>query len=273
MEFLTQLPLLACKDADARRSAMMHALETARLPYTVQRAQPDEKRLRTAENYLVKIGEADAPCVLFCAHYDAYPGSFGANDNAAAVCILLDLAHTLQGQGATAEFAFFDAEEEKRAGSRLYMQQLEKGSVTAVVNLDLCGYGDTIVLFDKGCAAKPAMRPFCSKAIQKAHGAQLVKYLPESDDASFRASRIPTLSVAIVPRWDVQYLNALSTYGGGLIGQPPEFEMMMSQMEVSTTMHGGFRDTPEHVQPKAMQRIYDYLLDAFHTEPTRRWRK
>lgn len=262
MEMQTLLNQLAQKDADARRAAMKQALEDARLPYTVQRAEPDPKRLRTAENYLVKTGSAAQPCVLFCAHYDAVPGSFGANDNAAAVCILLHLAQTLQLRGITAEFAFFDAEEDNRAGSRFYVQQLEKGSVTAVVNLDLCGYGDMLVLYDKGCAKKAALRPFCAKAMLEKHGGQLVKFLPESDDASFRGTRIPTLSIAVAPRWDLQYLNALSTYSNGFLGKPPEFDMLISEMEVSSTMHGGFRDTPDCIQPEAMQRVYGYLLDV-----------
>lgn len=38
--------------------------------------------------------------------------------------------------------------------------------------------------------------------------------------------------------------------------------MMMEQMEVSTTMHGGYRDHPEYVEPEAMSRIYHYLREA-----------
>lgn len=261
-DFTKTLALLACKDADARRSAMESALQLAGLTYTVQCEAESSKKLRPAQNFLVKTGDAAQPCILFCAHYDAQPGSLGANDNAAAVCILLALARTLAAEGTTAEFAFFDAEESGRDGSRLYVRELDKSSVTGVVNLDLCGYGDTIVILDKGHAKKRALQPFCSKEMMQKHTAQLVKYLPESDDASFRGTQLPSMSLAIVPRWDIQYLNALSTYGGGFLGRPPEFEMMIGQMEVTTTMHGGFRDTLESVQPEAMQRVYEYLLEA-----------
>ena len=272
MEMMKMLPLLAQKDPDARRAAMADILHAAKLPYTVQKGQPDAKKIVEAENFLVKIGVPEQPCVLFCAHYDAVHGSVGANDNAAAVCMLAELAHALSARGITAEFAFFDGEENGRAGSRLYVREMDKQSVTAVVNVDLCGYGDTIVLMDKGGAKKAALSAFCGKQILQNHAVQAVKYLPESDDASFRGTQIPVINVAVVPRWDIQFLNALATYGGGLLGRPPEFDLILEQMEVTTTMHGGFRDTLENVQPQAVQRIYDYLLEAALAQPSQKKR-
>lgn len=263
MNWLQAVQRLAQKDADARRAALEALLQEARLTYTVQTGKPDAKKLTEAKNYLVKLGEAVAPCLLFCAHYDAAPGSFGANDNAAAVCVLLALARTLAQRGETVEFAFFDGEETGRAGSRVYVRELARETVTGVVNVDLCGYGDTVVLLGNSRTQKPPLARFLRKTLLAAHGAQRVKYLPDSDDVSFRTAQLPVLSAAVVPRWDVSYLDTLATYGGGLLGRPPEFEMITGQMEVSTTMHGGFRDTPEHVQPEAMQRMYDYLLAAF----------
>lgn len=46
--------------------------------------------------------------------------------------------------------------------------------------------------------------------------------------------------------------------------------MMMEQMEVSTTMHGGYRDHPEYVEPEAMSRIYHYLREAVTAPPAGR---
>ena len=64
----------------------------------------------------------------------------------------------------------------------------------------------------------------------------------------------------MVPRWDIAYLKALATYGEGFLGRPPEFETMLGQMEVVTTMHGGFRDGPEWIQTEAMENVYKYVL-------------
>ena len=43
--------------------------------------------------------------------------------------------------------------------------------------------------------------------------------------------------------------------------------MMLGEMEVASTMHGGFRDAIKWVQREAMQMLYDYLLDAMTTPP------
>ena len=53
----------------------------------------------------------------------------------------------------------------------------------------------------------------------------------------------------------------------GLLGRSPEFKMMLGEMEVASTMHGGFRDAIKWVQPEAMHMLYDYLLDAMTTPP------
>lgn len=253
---------LAQSDPDARRAALEELLCTAKLPYTIQKGQHNPKKLCVSENFLVKIGDPQDPCVLFCAHYDAVHGSCGANDNAAAVCVLISLATALNERGIPAEFAFFDGEESGRGGSKLYARELDKKSVTAVVNVDLCGYGDTIAMLSKGSGRKNAVHGFYSKEILKKYSVTAVKYLPESDDASFSGLQIPIISLAVVPRWDVQFLNALASYGGGLLGRPPEFEQMQQQMEITTTMHGGFRDTVESIQPEATELMYNYLLEA-----------
>lgn len=70
-----------------------------------------------------------------------------------------------------------------------------------------------------------------------------------------------------MPRWDTKYLDAMAAQGSGLLGRTPEFKMMVGQMEVASTMHGGFRDAVKWVQPEAMQQVYDYLLDALSAPP------
>ena len=225
-------------------------------------------------NYILDSWQ-DAPSLLFCAHYDAVPGSFGANDNAAALCILIDLAKDLKEKGHPARFAFFDGEETGCSGSRLYVSCLDsqdhrRQDLTGVVNLDVCGFGDTIAICGKGNENKPVFRPFCQKLLLDRYNAQVLKYLPKSDEASFAGSRIPALSLCAIPRWDIQYLKAMATYGDGFLGRPPEFDMMMGQMEVSTTMHGGYRDHPDYVESEAMSQIYGYLSEAVAAPPAGR---
>lgn len=274
MEMKRHLETLAQKDPDLRRQALADVLDAEGLSYCLQEDGPNFKTPRGTVNYILDPWQ-DAPSLLFCAHYDAVPGSFGANDNAAALCILIDLAKDLKEKGHPARFAFFDGEETGCSGSRLYVSCLDsqdhrRQDLTGVVNLDVCGFGDTIAICGKGNENKPVFRPFCQKLLLDRYNAQVLKYLPKSDEASFAGSRIPALSLCAIPRWDIQYLKAMATYGDGFLGRPPEFDMMMGQMEVSTTMHGGYRDHPDYVESEAMSQIYGYLSEAVAAPPAGR---
>ena len=271
MEMKRHLETLAQKDPDLRRQALADVLDAEGLSYCLQEDGPNFKNPRGTVNYILDPWQ-DAPSLLFCAHYDAVPGSFGANDNAAALCILIDLAKDLKEKGHPARFAFFDGEETGCSGSRLYVSCLDsqdhrRQDLTGVVNLDVCGFGDTIAICGKGNENKPVFRPFCQKLLLDRYNAQVLKYLPKSDEASFAGSRIPALSLCAIPRWDIQYLKAMATYGDGFLGRPPEFDMVMGQMEVSTTMHGGYRDNPQYVEEDAMMQVYGYLLEGVTAPP------
>ena len=117
MEMKRHLETLAQKDPDLRRQALADVLDAEGLSYCLQEDGPNFKNPRGTVNYILDSWQ-DAPSLLFCAHYDAVPGSFGANDNAAALCILIDLAKDLKEKGHPARFAFFDGE-----GNRLFRKQ------------------------------------------------------------------------------------------------------------------------------------------------------
>ncbi|MCH3987216.1 MAG: M28 family metallopeptidase [Lachnospiraceae bacterium] len=272
---------LSQKGPDARRSALEGVLSKEGINFTLQKEDPSEKYPRGIYNYLFTSetpGGAESagstPLLLFCAHYDAVPGSFGANDNAAAVCILLELYKAMREAGVPADFIFFDGEESGHSGSKLYLDlvnEKKQRRPDGAVNLDVCGYGDDIVVYGKGSEKKDVFAAFVNRDVLKTHGAQIVGYLPESDDIVLRKGRIPSLSLAVVPRWDVQYLKAMAASGEGLLGRTPEFRMMESDMEVTSTMHGGYRDTPDWVQPEAMEKMLQYLRDVcLHPAPAKK---
>lgn len=270
MDRRRHLETLSSKDPDLRRQNLAKVLEAEGLSYEIQEAPPSGKSPAGIRNFLLEP-ETEEGWYLFCAHYDAVPGTFGANDNGASLCILVDLARELKERGIPAGFAFFDGEETGNLGSRLYVSQMgaagKRKKPRGAVNLDLCGFGDSLVVYGKGYEKKPPMNRFCHKALLQKHGGQIVKYLPKSDDSSFARSGVPAVSVAIVPRWDLEYLKALATYGEGFLGHPPEFDMIVDQMEVTTTIHGGYRDGPEWVEEKAMEQVYQFLLDGMTQVP------
>ena len=182
--------------------------------------------------------------------------------------ILIALAKELREKKIRAGFAFLDGEEDGHSGAKLYEAQRGEWELSAVVNLDMCGYGDTLTVYPHGSTRKPGISAFCDKALLKKHNGCIVKYLPESDDRCFSSRRQPVLSLAMMPKWDVGYLDALATYNDCLLGKPPEFEMILGQLEVITTMHGALRDGLKWIQPAAMRNVLDYLLDAVEAPPS-----
>ena len=169
------------------------------------------------------------------------------SDNKASVRILSDLRKALELRNvASAEFLLIN-----EPGVLSFCESHNMQNYSGVIYLDLCGYGDSIVFTIKG--RKSAFEKFINDK------AQYVKYLPDDENIlTFRKFRVPVLNLSIVPRWDVQYLKALAAFGDGLFGRPPEFDMILSQMEVSGKTH--------EMNPESMSQVYDYLLESI-TKP------
>ncbi len=264
LELLKYLPVLAQANPEQRRTALENVLCSEGFSPEIQQGNA-EKDHTEVRNYLLPASPG-APCPLFCAHYDAYPGSTGANDNAAACCMLIVLAKELRARGIRSSFAFLDGEEKGHTGAKLFERERSQES-SVLINLDMCGYGDTIVVYAKGGERKPSAAVFCDKKRLTAHSGRMVRFLPEGDEKCFPSRRQPVLSMSVLPRWDVKYLDAIAAHGGGLFGRPPEIRMMVEEMEVTATMHGGCKDSVDQVQLEAVQQMYAYLLDALCATP------
>jgi aminopeptidase YwaD len=260
------LERLSTADPDLRRASLLQILKEENFAPLMQTEPASESGLRPVENYLF-LPETETPCVLFTAHYDAYPGSTGANDNASSLCILIDLMDALRSRNIPAGFAFLDGEESGHKGAELFRKRKENPVFSSVVSLDLCGYGDTIAVYCRGSRKQPGAAAFCDSERLKTHHGQLVKFLPEGDDIIFSARVQPVLSIAVLPKWDIPYTNALDSYREHLIAKPPEFYTMTGEMEIMTTMHGAFRDSLKWIRPEAMKQVYDYLLDVMTSPP------
>ena len=87
--------------------------------------------------------QAQAP-ILIGAHYDAVPGTPGADDNATGVAVLLELARYFSTVPARAPLRFlaFDMEEYGLAGSRAYAQwlKIQKHKLRLMLSLEMLGY-------------------------------------------------------------------------------------------------------------------------------------
>jgi Zn-dependent M28 family amino/carboxypeptidase len=105
-------------------------------------------RGKTYENLIVNLESdrtiANRPPILIGAHYDAVPGSPGADDNATGVAVLLELARILSAEATKfpIRLVAFDLEEYGLFGSKAYANYLkqQKQKLRLVIDLEMLGY-------------------------------------------------------------------------------------------------------------------------------------
>jgi Zn-dependent M28 family amino/carboxypeptidase len=106
-----------------------------------------QSRGRTHQNLVLnlpanRVGEKSA--IVIGAHYDAVPGTPGADDNATGVAALLELARALSAQPARypIRLVAFDLEEYGMVGSGYYATELhqQNQSIRLMLSLEMLGY-------------------------------------------------------------------------------------------------------------------------------------
>lgn len=204
--------LLEGRDNAAREAAVARWLAARGIPYTVHRFDTFEGR---GDNFAVEVGAGDRVLVL-AAHHDAVPGSPGANDNAAAVGILLHLigrAATIVPPTLRVRFLFPACEELGYLGARAYVREVPTPGVVGVLSLELCGIGDTVAIWDAG-----AETPFLGMVggalgdlgLRRDESWHQVGRIPVfgSDHRAFAAAGVPAYGFTIVPAGEADALRA-----------------------------------------------------------------
>jgi len=91
-------------------------------------------------------GQATRPPILIGAHYDAVPGTPGADDNASGVAVLLELARIFAAEPACypLRLVAFDMEEYGLLGSAAYARELRQQNqrLRLMISLEMLGYCD-----------------------------------------------------------------------------------------------------------------------------------
>jgi hypothetical protein len=233
-------------------------LPVRRLPYrTVEGA---------GVNLFVDLG-AGPRTLLLAAHHDAVPGSPGANDNAAGVGILLQLAGRLvtdPPRRLRVRLGFFGGEERAMLGSRAYVRRTDPGDLVGVMSLELCGIGDSLALWDVTPALEetPLVRGFVAAVEALGYRRDETYHLAEpvpffgSDHRPFADRGVPGVGLTAIPRASMEPLRAF-IYGGvrGILippgRRPPPF----------TTYHTT-GDTPDTLEPPTLAAV-GQALEAF----------
>ncbi|MCZ6867328.1 MAG: M28 family peptidase [Chloroflexi bacterium] len=159
----------------------------------------------------------ELPAVLLGAHYDTCGPYPGADDNAAAIAVLLSIAEQLKDMDLEREIilAFFDGEEPPNLigpamGSIRFYEDHLKGDIHCAIIMDLIGHdvpvpGLADLLFVTGMESDPGLEPLVRRSEPRA-GLSLVPTLNSyvgdmSDHHVFRANRLPYLFLTC-GRWE-----------------------------------------------------------------------
>lgn len=150
----------------------------------------------TSHNVVGVRERPGAPIIIVGGHYDSVEAGPGANDNASGTAAALEVARALAEETrAEVRYVAFGAEEIGLVGSRTYVSGLseeERGRVRLMVNLDMVGVGDRLLV---GGSEELAGRLV---QLAKDQGIEQVGSFREggrqgSDHASFLAAGMPAV--------------------------------------------------------------------------------
>jgi hypothetical protein len=244
------LALLEGRSNDDREAAVGRYLASRGIAVARHRFASFEGR---GENLSVDVGAGPRTLVLI-AHHDAVPGSPGANDNGAAVAVLLDLLERLPRlvpPGVRVRLLFTAAEELGYLGARAWVREQPLDDIAGVLSLELCGIGDCLAVWD-AAGEVPFLGTVCgaleSHGLTRERGYHVVGRIPVfgSDHRAFAAAGIPAYGLSVVPLAHADALRQfVLTPARGLlmhlVRRPPPFD----------TYHTP-RDTASTVEPAAL---------------------
>ena len=240
-----------------RKGTIMEILSQMGASYHVQ-------QFPCVENIVVPFHEGNERLVIG-AHWDAVEGSDGANDNASGCSILLHVIEAVLSVPTfqkRVDFVFFGEEEKGGVGSSHYIESVGKENVRAMVNVDICGFGDQILLYDKGNVSNSGFGGVMDEGVLKAHRVQLPGYLPQGDDYIFEASEIPSVSICTA---DPAATAVFSEIGRKLATDQPiteEDQEAFMCLDIVKTMHCGELDDISHLNGEAVKMVADFLSDG-----------
>ncbi len=248
---LARCALLEGRSNPEREAAVARWLDTRGVRYATHVFTSFEGAGR---NFAVDVGRGDRVLVLI-AHHDAVPGSPGANDNAAAVAILLSLLERLEGRvppGVRVRLLFTACEELGYLGAREYVKDVGVDGIAGVISLELCGIGDTLAIWDAAEAA-----PFLgcvtgaldTLGLRRDESYHVVGRIPVfgSDHRAFAAAAVPAYGLSVVPGNHADALRrfVLSPVRSTLmtiVRRPPPFDTYHTSGDRGRTLESGALD-------------------------------
>lgn len=172
-----------------RYNAIIKVLDEHDIKYSIQCFK---SRGFDGKNIIVRTYKDNSPKVVISAHYDNAPMTPGANDNAAACSVLLNLIIKYKGTNKNLEFVFTDLEEYGCLGISHYLSK-NRELIEYTINLDMVGLGEHIVVSNH------------EVYYAKHNGVVEVTCLPPGDAYVFIRESIPNLYVVNSTKHDLDF--------------------------------------------------------------------
>lgn len=223
----------------ARLETLQEILRERGLPFELQtfesRESPHGRKQGT--NVVLTFGSG-AREITVGAHYDAVERRSGGLidgmvDNGAGTLVLVRVAEALKGRPLRhrVRVILFDKEEVDLGGSKAYVAARRPGEIAAAVNLDIAGYGDTVV-YGLGKTEGDARLHQTIGTVCAERRLPCIEFpaFPPGDNLSFSAAGLPALSIGFLPRLQAHqlwlFLNGGETSGLEKGWQPPVLKII-----------------------------------------------
>lgn len=252
------LERIAVRDQEERKNNLLTILDELEIPYEIHDTVRNETPV---SNIVVSLNPSDRRLVIG-AHWDSVDGSSGANDDGSSCSVLIRLCELLRNRSESVDLVFFDKEEHGCLGSGAYIEETGAEKIRAMVNLDMCGAGQHIVISGKGNCGNPAFGRILTEENLAKHGVDVLGWLPNGDDSSFDRAGIPNISVCILTEGDRDVFRVLAGKISAGEKLNEDDHRAFGGLDVVKTMHNGANDSIAAVTQDAIDAVYGFVADG-----------